>query len=338
MIEKKTVFITGAIGMDGSILSERYLEKDYRVVAIDLWNPLGEYPNLKNCFGNENFALETGDITDKHFIYGLFQKYKPEIIYNMGAISLVPESFKIPHRIFDVNTMGVINILEMIKHFSPSTKFYQASTSEMIGNNTEIPQNTESRMLPNSPYAISKLASYHLVRYYRQAYEIFACNGMLWNHEGPRRGKTFVTRKISMAIAGIKKGTQNFVSLGNLDASRDWGYADEFVDGMIKIMEADKPDDYAINTGETHTIREFVEEAFKCAGIDITWKGEGLTETGIDQNGKIRVNINEKYYRPVEVPLLHGDHSKITKELGWEPKTKFKELVRMMVESDLRGE
>jgi len=324
--------------MDGSILSEKYLEKGWDVIGIDRWNPTGLRPNLINCTGNEKFTLETGDITDKHFMEQMIKKYQPDHMYNMAAISLVPESFKIPTVVFETNTLAVLNMLESIRYHSPHTRFYQASTSEQIGENTQKLQNTESKMLPTSPYAIAKLASYHLVRLYRKAYGIFGVNGMLWNHEGPRRGRDFVTRKISLAIARIKHGKQDIVSLGNLDSFRDWGLANDYCEAMMMMLEADEPDDYAVATGETHSVREFVEHAFDAAGYKITWEGEGLNEVGKDQDGIVRVTINERYYRPSDVLYLHGDPSKIKEKLGWEPKTKFKELVTMMVESDAEGE
>ena len=255
----------------------------------------------------------------------------------MAAISLVPESFKIPLTIFETNTLAVINILECIRTSSPHTRFYQASTSEQIGENTTYPQNTDSVMLPNSPYAIAKLASYHMVRMYRKAFKLFVVNGMLWNHEGSRRGPTFVTRKITLHVTN-QLYTNEVLQIGNLDSYRDWGLAEEFCDAMILMMESDKPDDYAVNTGESHSIREFIEESYKQLGlgIEIEWRGKGKDEKGYNKaTGQLLVEINEKYYRPVEVPYLHGDHSKIKEKLGWEPKTKFKDLVKLMIESDL---
>lgn len=713
---KKTIIVTGIQGQDGSILADKYLKRGYKVIGIDLWQPTGIYTNLKEAIKNKNLILESGDITENEFIVRIIQKYKPEIVYNMAAISLVPESFKIPKRIMDVNTYAVINFLEAIRTYSPKTKFYQAScydkktrvltkeglktykevkkgdliytinektnklelkpvkkvvksyyegnemirlkgrrfnflvtpnhrmlynkneklfyeeasntckhikydrnsnlklatpiwngidkkfisithdkqstinnhfdivnakdflyllglyigdghcgkerkrkryytkeeqanrrnkdgrfkkilgtekkqeviyknnlisfaipktdiarkkllkvlnkynikyhdkhdinvyfscsglyslfretgknvyekhipeqylnyskellqylydglidsdghrrnqresfvttskklseqfvelviklgrickindktydkiikienrivnqsksyriciakkktrniykhnlskeyykglvwclvmednhnfiverdgfymfsgnTSEQLGDNNKLPQNNESKMLPNSPYAISKQASYFFVKSYRTAFNLFAVNGMLFNHEGSRRGLNFVTRKITRAVANIKNNKQKVISLGNLNAKRDWGNAPDYVDAQIMMMEAETPDDYTVATGETHTIREFVEEAFKHIDLKITWKGKGLKEVGIDQNGIVRININEKYYRPNEVDMLCGDYSKIKKKLGWKPTTKFKELVKIMVESDLRN-
>jgi len=328
--------ITGCGGMDGSILTEKLLEKGHKIIGIDKWRPEGFYINLENVVDDPNFILETGDITEKEFMARMIQSYKPDYFYNLAAVSLVPESFRIPHRVFQVNTLAVLDTLELLRAYSPITRFYQASSSEQIGKNEEDNQDTDSRMIPNSPYAITKLASYHLTRLYREAYNMFCVNGLLWNHEGTRRGQTFVTRKISKAVANIAKGKISKVSLGNLDAKRDWGCAEDFVDAMILMMETDIPDDYAVATGETHSIREFVEEAFKHIGMDIVWEGKDLDEVGRDsKTGIIRVDVNSLYYRPAEVRKLNGDSTKINKLLGWTPTTKFKELVKMMVEHDL---
>ncbi|MDO8623141.1 MAG: GDP-mannose 4,6-dehydratase [archaeon] len=325
--------VTGSGGMDGSILSEKLLAKGYTVVGINRWSPTGLSENLKECIKNKNFIIETGDITDKEFMYRTITKYHPDYFYNIAAISLVPESFKIPMTVFETNAIAVLNILELIRNYSPKTRFYQASTSEQIGRNKNVPQNTESLMDPNSPYAIAKLSAYQLVRCYRDAFGIFAVNGMLWNHEGERRGPTFVTRKITLHISS---GTKEPLQIGNLDAFRDWGYAPDFCDAMILMMETDVSDDYAVNTGETHSIREFIEEAYSLIGKKVIWKDKGKEEKGYDDQGNLLVKVNEKYYRPVEVPYLQGDHSKITEKLGWEPKVKFKELVKIMVENDIK--
>lgn len=543
--------ITGISGMDGSTLADKLLAKKHKVIGVDRWLPTGTSINLKNIIDNPNFIMETGDITEKKFMEDLIIKWKPDYLYNLAAISLVPESFKIPETVFITNTIAVLNMLETIRYHSRKTKFYQASTSEQIGDTTKAPQDTESKMLPNSPYAISKLAAYHLVRQYRNAFGLFCVNGMLWNHEGPRRGPDFVTRKISIGVANILHGNQNFIELGNLDAKRDWGLSsdfcvpgntkilvksnkksyhntvnkqikdlsiDDFVltynikngkkefkkitntqnrivnelyelklsnnnklnitgnhpiavidkgniiwknvkdlsigdkmiqknhfsvtrriknfienktrmtdkiknkiaqshkgkiltqkiknkikkainkryeskeecmkssqpgknflfnpdieivtiieinknnkktkvynietldnhnyfahgllvhncDAMILAMDAKKADDWAVNTGESHTIREFVNEAFKIVGTNITWKGHGMKEKGYDNNGELKVKINKKFFRPVEVNYLHGNYNKIKKELGWKPKTKFKNLVKLMVEYDVK--
>ena len=323
--------ITGINGQDGSYLAEKLLAKGHKVIGIDRWFPTGDSPNLINIINNKNLKMITGDICENEFMIRLIKEYKPNYFYNMAAISLVPESFKIPVTVFKTNTLAVLYQLEAIRTHSSHTRYYFAATSEMLGDNTLPEQNTESRMLPNSPYSIAKLASYHLVRSYRNAYGMFACNGMLWNHESERRGPTFVTRKISLHVA---QHIDEVLQIGNLNSNRDWGLASDYCDAMILMMEADEPDDYAVNTGESHSIRELIEEAYNVVGLQITWKGEGIEEKGYDQNEVLRVETNKDFYRPVEVPYLHGDHSKIKEKLGWMPKTKFKELVKIMVGSD----
>lgn len=331
----KLAIITGIGGMDGSTIAEKLLAKGYKVIGIDRWNPTGTNPNTESFLGHENFTLETGDITEKFFIENLIKTLQPDYFYNLAAISLVPESFKIPQTFFKTNTIAVLNMLESIRYYSPHTRFYQASSSEQIGKNTETPQNTESRMIPNSPYAVAKLASYHLVRLYREAFNLFAVNGMLWNHEGPRRGPTFVTRKITIGVAKICAGVQDHITLGNMNAFRDWGLSNDYCDAMILMMEADKADDYPVATGETHSVREFVEESFKAVNMYITWEGEGLDEIGTNQFGDVVVRISKDFYRPAEVILLHGDYTKTKELLGWEPTTKFKDLVTEMVNNDV---
>ena len=321
MNEQKTVLITGVKGMDGSTLAEKYLAKGWKIVGIDTWDPTAMYPNLNNIFNNPNFVFITGDVTEHKFMERLFDEYKPDYVYNLAAISLVPESFKIPERVFYVNTLALLNMLEIIRTKYPNTKIYQASSSEQIGKNRDLPQNTESRMIPNSPYAVSKLCSYHLIRLYREAYNLFAVNGMLWNHEGKRRGPTFVTRKISDGVAQIKLGLSDHITLGNLDAYRDWGYAPDYVEAMWLILQQPEADDYIIATGETHSIREFLDIAFKHVGIN-DWDSY--------------IKIDPRFMRPAEVDVLKGDYTKAKNELGWEPKTSFEELVKKMVDNDIK--
>lgn len=332
----KKVIITGVAGMDGSLLAEKHLAKGDKVIGIDRWKADGQYINLQGMMDHKNFTLLTGDITDKYFIECLIKNNKPTYFYNMGAVSMVPESFRIPTVVFDTNTIAVLNMLEAIRHHSPATKFLQASSSEQIGSNKTLPQNTESNMSPTSPYAVSKLASYHLVRVYREAFGMFTINSLAWNHEGEKRGPDFVTRKISIAVANIKHGKQQSLTLGNMNSYRDWGYASDYTDAMMMMMYAKQPDDYPLATGETHSIREFVEEAFKHIGLNLIWKGEGINEKGYDQEGVVRVKISKKFYRPTEVYLLHGDYTKTAKLINWEPKVRFKGLVKMMVEHDLK--
>ena len=331
-MNNKLSIITGVNGMDGSILVDKLLAKGHRVIGVDRWGVTGDSPNTLTFKDNPNFEMLTGDITEETFIFKLINDNKPDYFYNMAAVSLVPESFKIPKTVFATNAIAVNYMLETIRTHSPNTRFYQASTSEQIGENQYAPQNTDSKMLPNSPYAIAKLASYHMVRCYRKAFGLFTVNGMLWNHEGPRRGPMFVTRKVTLHIGS---GTKEPLQIGNMDSYRDWGLADDYCDAMILMMEADEPDDYAVNTGESHSIRELIEEAYSCVNIDVIWKGAGKEEKGYNKvTGELLVEANDKWYRPVEVPYLHGDHTKIKQKLGWEPKTKFKELVKIMVEND----
>jgi GDPmannose 4,6-dehydratase len=322
--------------MDGSLLVDKYLKKGYKVVGVDTWEPTSSYPNLSGAMLDKNFVFETGDVCERYWIESLLDKHNPDIIYHMAAVSLVPESFKNPHKVFEINTLATLNFLEILRYKHPTTKFYFAATSEMIGSNAELPQNNDSKMLPSSPYGISKLASYHLVRMYRIAYGLFAVNGLLFNHEGPRRGPKFVTRKITKLVS--KYGTREFepLHMGNLDAMRDWGSAHDYTDAMIMMMEVPEPDDYTVATGETHTVREFIEEAFSHVHTSIRWEGTGEDEKGYDDKGEVVVDINKELYRPYEVPYLHGDYSKINRILGWKPTTTFKGLVSDMMDNDLK--
>jgi GDPmannose 4,6-dehydratase len=333
-LKNKIVLITGVSGQDGSTLADKYLARGWKVIGITRWAATGRYDNISEILNHPNFVLELGDVCEGEFVYRIMKKHEPCIVYNMAGISLVPESFKIPKRVFEVNTLGVLNFLETIRNFFPDTRLYQASSSEQIGEAKDNPQDTNSHMIPASPYAVTKLAAYHLVRIYRKAYGLFTTNGLLWNHEGPRRGETFVSRKITIAIANIKAGNQEFITLGNIESIRDWGLTSDYCDAMILMMESDEPDDYAVNSGEAHSIREFVVEAFKYIGLDIVWYGSGIEEVGKDQYGNIRVRISAEFFRPVDCVFLRGNHDKITYKLGWKPKTVFKELVHLMMKND----
>lgn len=334
MIKQTVCIVTGARGQDGSYLCEKLLNKGYTVVGVDQWYAVGGSENIEMLLSNKNFILETGDITEKEFIELLFTKHSPDYFYNMAAISFVKESFNIPLRIMAVNTTGVVNILETIKNHSPSTRFLQMSTSEQIGANDEPLQSHNSKMIPQSPYAISKLASYHFTRLYRESYGLFAVNCLAFNHESERRGPSFVTRKISLGIRE-QLWSNKTIKLGNIYAKRDWGYAPDFCDAFIKMMERDVPDDYTLATGETHTIKEFVEEAYAAVNEKLTWVGEGLDEKGINQHGVVRVEIDKELYRPAEVNYLLGDNSYAKKTLGWQPTVTFKELAKRMVLNDI---
>lgn len=335
----KKALITGITGQDGSYLAEFLLAKGYEVHGIRRASSVFNTERIDHLIENKelNFHLHYGDLIDSSNLNRLLEEIKPDEIYNLGAQSHVHISFQIPEYTAEIDGIGTLRILDAIKETGIKTRFYQASTSELFGKAQEIPQTEKTPFYPRSPYGIAKLFSYWTVVNYREAYNVFACNGILFNHESPRRGKIFVTRKITMGIAGILKGGQEKIYLGNLNAKRDWGYAPDFVEAMWLMLQQDTPDDYVIATGETHTIREFCEEAFKTAGFEIIWEGAGLEEKGIDKKtGKVLVEIDPKYFRPAEVDLLIGDSTKARQKLNWQPKVKFKELVKLMVEADLK--
>jgi GDPmannose 4,6-dehydratase len=262
---------------------------------------------------------------------------EPDEVYNLAAQSFVASSWKEPLYTVEVTGLGVLKVLEAIKNVNPKIKFYQASSSEMFGKVQEIPQKETTPFYPRSPYGVAKVFGYWTTVNYRESYNMFTCNGILFNHESPLRGEEFVTRKVTKGIAEIKKGTIEYIELGNLDAKRDWGFAGDYVEAMWLMLQQDKPDDYVIAIGETHTVREFVELAFKEAGIDIAWKGTGLTEAGYDKDtGKILVKVSEQFYRPAEVEILIGDPSKAMKTLEWKPKVTFHSLIKLMVDEDLK--
>ena len=291
---------------------------------------------IKNKKYSERFFFHYGDVTDASNLNRLLEKTHPDEIYNLAAQSHVKVSFEIPDYTAQVDALGTLRFLDAIRETGVKTKFYQASTSELFGNAQQIPQSEKTPFYPKSPYGVAKLYAYWIIINYREAYDLFASNGILFNHESPRRGETFVTRKITLAAARIKMGIQNILYLGNLDSKRDWGFAPEFVKGMWMILQQDKADDYVMATGEYHTIREFAELAFSELDMGIEWQGKGENEIGIDtKTGKKVIGIDPKYYRPTEVEYLLGDSSKAKRELGWQPKTSFKELVKIMVHADL---
>lgn len=337
----KKALISGITGQDGSYLAEILLEKGYEVHGIirrsSSFNT-GRIDHLmtdKNVM-NKNFFLYHGDITDTSNLNRLLEKIQPDEIYNLAAQSHVKVSFEVPEYTAEVDAIGTLRFLDAIRETGIKTKFYQASTSELYGKVQEVPQTEKTPFYPRSPYGVAKIYGYWIVVNYREAYNLFACNGILFNHESPRRGETFVTRKITRAVAAIKKGKQEKLTLGNLDSKRDWGFAPEYCEGMWRMMQQDKPEDYVLATGETHTVKEFTELAFKSAGIEIEWQGKEENEEGRDtKTGKILVSVDPTYYRPTEVDLLIGDASKAKKNLGWEPKTKFTELIDLMVKADL---
>tara|TARA_Y100001970_G_C14206171_1_gene844133 strand:+ start:1055 stop:2110 length:1056 start_codon:yes stop_codon:yes gene_type:complete len=336
----KIALISGITGQDGSYLTELLLEKGYIVHGIIRRSSSFNTFRIDHLYKNEKILnkklfLHYGDLNDSSNLNRLVEKIKPNEIYNLGAQSHVQVSFEVPEYTAEVDGLGALRFLDAIKETGIETKFYQASTSELFGLVQEIPQSEKTPFYPRSPYAAAKLYAYWIVKNYREAYDLFACNGILFNHESERRGKTFVTRKISIGVSNIVLGRQNKLLLGNLDAKRDWGYAPEFVEGMWLMLQSDKADDYVMATGETHSVREFVTESFKVLGENIYWKGNAEKEVGIlESTGKEVVGINPRYFRPTEVDLLIGDPSKAKQELGWRTKTTFKELVKIMVDAD----
>ena len=336
----KTALISGITGQDGSYLTELLLKKGYEVHGIIRRSSSFNTFRIDHLYKNESILnkslfLHYGDLTDSSNLNRLVEKIQPDEIYNLGAQSHVQVSFELPEYTVEVDGVGTLRFLDAIRETGIKTKFYQASTSELYGKVQEIPQTEQTPFYPRSPYGVAKLYAYWIVVNYREAYDIFACNGILFNHESERRGKTFVTRKISVAVAKIMLGLQDSLSIGCLDAKRDWGYAPEYCECMWKMLQEDKPDDYVIATGETHAVREYIEESFAVLSEEIEWKGKGIDEKGIlKSSGKIVVRINPRYFRPTEVELLIGDPSKAKNELEWEPKVTFKELVQIMVTAD----
>lgn len=344
--DKKIALITGITGQDGSYLTEILLKKGYELHGIirraSTFNTSRLEPVYQDPHGKDrHLFLHYGDMADAETIRRLIYKIKPDEIYNLGAQSHVRVSFDIPEYTMNITGLGCVRILEAIKDFQDDTgkkvKFYQASSSEMFGA-AKPPQNEKTRFQPQSPYGCAKVLAYHATCLYRQAYGIFAVNGILFNHESPRRGETFVTRKISRGVARIKAGLDQKLYLGNLDAKRDWGYAPEYCAVMWKMLQQKEPSDFVIATGETHSIREFAEEAFRNVGIDIVWRGRGINEKGVDRKtSKELIRVDARYFRPSEVNYLCGDVSKAKKALDWKPGVSFKELVKVMMEADTKS-
>ncbi len=341
---KKRALIFGVTGQDGSYLTEFLLEKNYEVHGVKRRASTRNTERLDHIYEgpqkeNPHFILHYGDVTDSCNILRLIGQIKPDEIYNLSAQSHVGISFDIPEYTGEVDALGTLRILEAIRllGMEKDVRFYQASTSEMFGEVMEIPQKETTPFHPRSPYGVAKVYSYWITINYREAYGLFACNGILFNHESPRRGENFVTKKITKAVARIKYGLQERLYLGNLDASRDWGFAKDYVEMMWLMLQQESPDDFVIGTGETHTIREFVEKSFKEIGIELEWVGSGLDEMGLDKESKkILVKIDPRYFRPSEVDFLLSDPTKAKEKLGWSPKTSFNELVKLMVEADLK--
>ena len=325
----KKALITGITGQDGSYLAELLLEKGYEAHGMirraSTFNTgrIDHFYKDPHAHGTKLF-LHHGDLSDSSNINRLLEKIQPDEIYNLGAQSHVKVSFDLPEYTADVTALGALRILDAIRKIGGKTKFYQASSSEMFGKATETPIKETTPFYPRSPYGCAKVYAHWITKNYRESYGIFACSGILFNHESERRGETFVTRKITRGLARIKLGKDEKLHLGNLDAKRDWGYAKDYVEGMWLMLQQEKPDDYILATGETHSVREFVEKATKYFDFDLAWEGEGINEKGLDKKtGKIIVEIDPRYFRPAEVDVLIGDYSKAKEKLGWEPKVKF---------------
>ncbi|MCX6816705.1 MAG: GDP-mannose 4,6-dehydratase [Candidatus Beckwithbacteria bacterium] len=334
----KTALITGVTGQDGSYLSELLLEKGYKVYGLQRKTSLPNSARIDHIYDNPNypnFFTFYGDLSDGLSINRIIHQTKPDEIYNLGGQSHVKVSFDIPEYTANTTGLGALRILDAIKDQKAATKYYQASSSEMFGKVLASPQDENTPFNPQSPYGLSKLFAYYTTKIYREGYGIFASNGILFNHESPRRGITFVTRKISIGLAQVKLGLQKTLKLGNIDAKRDWGYAKDYVEGIWRILQYSKPDDFVLATGETHTVREFVEEVGKYLNYQIVWKGKGVKEKGIDKKtNKTVIEIDPIYFRPTEVDMLLGNPKKAKKVLGWKPKVTFKKLAEIMAKSD----
>ena len=340
---KKVAFITGITGQDGAYLAELLLKKDYIVHGLKRRSSSFNTGRIDHLYqdphiSKRNFILHHGDLTDSTNLIRIIQEVQPDEIYNLAAQSHVQVSFETPEYTANADGLGTLRILEAIRllNMVEKTKFYQASTSELYGMVQEVPQNEKTPFYPRSPYAVAKLYGYWITINYREAYNLYACNGILFNHESPVRGETFVTRKITRAAARISMGTQERVYLGNLDAKRDWGHASDFVEGMWRMLQQDEPEDFVLATGVTTTIREFSERAFAEVGITLEWSGSGVDETGRDvKSGNIIVSIDPAYFRPTEVDLLIGDASKAREKLGWQPTCDLQQMIEEMIKADL---
>ena len=339
---KNVALITGITGQDGSYLAEFLLEKGYEVHGLIRRLSISNTGRIDHLIHSDyhkvKFFLHFSDTTDSSSLMRLMSEIRPTEVYNLAAQSHVGVSFEVPEYTADATGTSTLKILEAIRVNGGICRYYQASTSELFGGLPETaPQSETTPFYPKSPYGVAKLYSYWITVNYRESYNMFACNGILFNHESPRRGENFVTRKITLAIAGIIAGKQEKLSLGNMNAKRDWGFAGDYVEGMWLMLQQDRPDDFVLATNETHTVREFVEAAFLELGIQIRWEGTGVNERGFDEKtGKLLVDVNPEFYRPAEVEYLWGDPSKAEKELGWKRKVDFQKLVAMMMDADLK--
>lgn len=338
----RVALITGITGQDGSYLTELLLGKGYEVHGIIRRHSTPCTDRIDHLLEDGQYKdrlfLHYGDLTDTSCLSNIINTYKPDEVYNLAAQSHVGISFEVPEYTADVTGVGTLRILEAIHQSGLNCKYYQASTSELFGGLPETaPQSEATPFYPKSPYGAAKLYSYWITVNYRESYNLFACNGILFNHESPRRGDNFVTRKITIAVANIMAGKQEKLSLGNMDAKRDWGFAGDYVEGMWRILQQDKPGDYVLATNETHTVREFVELAFAEVGVTVEWKGTGVEEKGYDKaTGKLLVDVNPEFFRPAEVEFLWGDASRAERELGWKREVSFSQLVQMMVDEDMK--
>jgi GDPmannose 4,6-dehydratase len=336
----KKAIITGITGQDGSYLLEILLEKGYEVHGIIRRSSSFNTGRIDHLYNNPNIQgkqmfLHYGDVTDTSNLNRLLEKIEPDEIYNLAAQSHVKVSFEIPEYTAEVDAVGTLRFLDAIRETGLRTKFYQASTSELFGKVQEVPQTEKTPFYPRSPYGVAKLYGYWIIINYREAYGLYACNGILFNHESPRRGETFVTRKITLAAARIKLGLQEKLTIGNLNAKRDWGYAPEYCEGMWRMLQQDKPDDFILATGETHSVKEFIDAVFSELEMDLDWKGEEEQQVGImKKDGKTLIEVDPRYYRPTEVELLIGNPAKAKEKLGWAPKTTFRDLAKMMAKAD----
>jgi GDPmannose 4,6-dehydratase len=331
----KKALITGITGQDGHFLAKLLMEKGYDVHGLVRRNSQASLGTLAYMAGREKVRIHWGDLTDEMMVRTVISQGKYDEIFHLGAQSFVGLSFTNPGHTYDVNISGTLNVVNAVKDTSPSTRLYFAATSELYGKVQQTPQTEETPFYPRSPYGVAKLAGFWTIKNYRESYGLFMSNGILFNHESEHRGAEFITRKISLGVAAIAKGKQSHLELGNLEAKRDWGYAPEYVEGMWRILQHKEPDDFVLATNETHSVREFVQEAFKIVDKEISWEGEAENEVGRDRDGKVLVKINPQFYRPAEVELLIGDAAKAKKVLGWTPKVTFKELVGIMVKNDL---
>jgi len=338
----KKALITGITGQDGSYLTELLIKKGYEVHGIIRRASSFNTHRIDHLYqdqleGDPQMILHYGDLTDSSNLNRLIEKIDPSEIYNLGAQSHVQVSFEVPEYTAEADAIGVLRLLDAIKETGVDARFYQASTSELYGKVMEVPQTETTPFYPRSPYAVAKQYGYWIVKNYRESYGLHASNGILFNHESPRRGETFVTRKITMAVARISRGLQECLYMGNIDALRDWGYAPDYVEMMWMMLQQDTPDDYVVATNEMHTVREFIEKSFACVDVEIVWEGEGVAEVGKNKaTGAIVVRMDKRYYRPCEVEQLLGDPAKAKRQLGWEPQVKFEQLVQIMTDGDLR--